>query len=279
MSGAPTTSRVRRYLVISGLSILVVLVGLALAAFIAARIDEGRERSEKAASDQHDAVVASMNRRAQETELANSNGAIAHRAKLAVMQQKIDQLSTNSDPGLQAVAAAEAAFTERLQAEMKIYAEGCDAVDEADVLNTASVKNKEMLATRRLAVRKFIAAAEGFKQFSIDIERIRRAELAKHNVPSELLETSMREFRKGIRRGNPLAIQMRDMDLKHGQALLGLIDLLEARWGTWRHESDNGLLVFGDDKDLNKYRELVKAVNDADAQRTLLRKRVQSLSK
>ena len=257
----------------------VVLLGLLLAACDSRRTGEANGRTAKNASDEHEAIVDSLNRRAEETALLNSNAAIATKAKLDAHQQRIAQLTTNSAPGMQALAAAETAFTDRLQLEMKIYAEGCDALDEADVLNTTSLTNKALLATRRLAVRKFISAAEGFRQFSIDIERIRRAELTRHNVPSDLLEVSVREFRKGLRPGNSLAIQMRDMDLKHGQALLGLIDLLETRWGAWRHETVDGPLVFEDEKDVDKFRELVKTVNDAEAKRILLRKRVQGAAK
>jgi hypothetical protein len=220
--------------------------------------------------------VDSINRRAEESALFFSNGAIRSKAALNGIQEKIDEFSADSNQVVQAVGRAMAAFADRYKAELKHYTDTTSAVAEADVLNFTSVTSKAVLTTRREGILKFIAAADRLKQFTLDIEQVLRVELMKRNIPSNAMEVAVRDFRMGMaQRGTSLALQMRDMDINQGQALLSLTDFLENQWGTWKLEKQE--LVFDRQEDLEHFRELLKTLNDVEEKQGLLRK--QALSK
>ncbi len=169
------------------------------------------------------------------------------------MQQSLEAASQGASGDTATVAKAGGAYLQRLQPLMKDYAEAAKSLKEPPVLNLSGVERREQLRAKKALVQKFLATNEKLAAFSANPENPFREELEKASVPAKTVEASLVGFRKSIASRSELAVQIRNDDLRIGNALLGMLDLLDANWGRWSYNTQRQKTIFQDDAALDKY--------------------------
>ena len=252
------------------------LSGLFLNLLMLALFFAGFFRGSQEATANRRVRVANESTRQMIQDLKNSvsNGTPGERLKVDEIAREMTDASQNLSGDNQTMVRASAAYLAQITAATRIYDEGLDALEKAEVLYPENIVSKATLQNRRMAVEKFLAAAEHYKKFQVDAEKIFRAELVRQKASPTAMETAMRDFQASVRGKNHLVVQIREADIRMGQAMLGLIDLQESRWGKWKYNKAEETIDFESDDDVEKYAKFLRVIEEIGVEQRQLQQQV-----
>jgi hypothetical protein len=173
--------------------------------------------------------------------------------RLDGMQQSLAAASEGASGDTALVAKAGAAYLQKLQPLVAEYAEAAKSLKEPPILDLRGLERREQLQAKKALVQKFLATNEKITAFTANPEKRFRAELEKASVPAKTVEASLAGFRKSVTSRSELTAKIRDDDRRMGNALLGMLDLLDANWGRWSYNTQKQKTIFQDDAVLDKY--------------------------
>lgn len=176
------------------------------------------------------------------------------------------------------VAQAGAYYMARLQNVVNDYTAAAQAIKSPLVfMNMNGVDQREQLATRKATVNKFLEANEKMLSFITKAEIIFREELVRAKVSPAALETALKGYRQTADERNYLTIQIRMDDQRIGNAMLGMLDLLDSNWGNWKYNPDKKNVIFQDTDAVAKYNEYFKDMTAAGKEQAKLQSQLLSL--
>lgn len=117
----------------------------------------------------------------------------------------------------------------------------------AQILNFATVTNKDQIASRRTLAQQALEKNDAFIKIISDSEKNIRADLEHMHIPPAEIETAIQTFRARNGRRLQLVLQARDCATIFGQSAIEVLDLLEAHWGKWKLASPTEKIHFNDD--------------------------------
>jgi len=161
-----------------------------------------------------------------------------------------------------------AAYTGRLQVEMKKYEECVRRMRESKVLSPQANDSREKISQNRQVVQDFMAANNTFSNFVYRAADHFEKELLARKLPDQLIRQTMVGFNRTSSVRKPYILQIRKTDAQIGQATLGMLDILDTWSGKWKIESATGMLLLPDDDAIAKYEELLAEVDEASEEQT-----------
>ena len=169
------------------------------------------------------------------------------------MQHSLEAASEGASGDTALLAKASAAYLQKLQPVMKEYGDAVKSLMEPPILNLDGVERREQLQARRVLVQRFLAVNEKLAAFTANPEKRFREELEKGSVPAKTVEAALAGYRKSAASQADVAAKIRNDDRRMGNALLGMLDVLDANWGRWSYNTQKQKTIFQDDAALDKY--------------------------
>jgi len=155
-------------------------------------------------------------------------------------------------------------FGSKMKDLAKKYESSWAALTNPPVLDMASVKSREELKVRREMVDEFIAESKALLDIAEHGTELYRQELLKHDLPRELREAGVKGFAQSFSNSNTRTlIAMRHADVRRGEAILKVVNLLEETWGQWEHLPATRKLQFQDAAQAAEYNAAMKELNQA----------------
>jgi hypothetical protein len=175
------------------------------------------------------------------------------RVRLEGVVNTLEAASQDSSGDTALLAKASAAYLQKLQPLMKEYGEAAKSLKEPPILNLSGVERREQLQARRALVQQFLAANDKLATFTSNPEKRFREEMEKGSVPAKTVEAALVGYRKSASSRAEVAAKIREDDRRMGNALLGMLDVLDANWGRWSYNAQKQKTIFQDDAALDKY--------------------------
>jgi len=104
------------------------------------------------------------------------------------------------------------------------------------------------------------------------------AELVRASVPAASIETALNAYEKVSPEKDQLTCRIRADDRHMGEALLGMLDLLETNLGKWKYDAERKKVRFDDDATLDKYIALREQMEFAAQEQKRLQARLLELA-
>jgi hypothetical protein len=193
------------------------------------------------------------------------------------MKTALDNASKQMTGDDALVARAGSGYMGRLQKILNDYTAAAQTIRSPSMLSMNGVGQREQLAARKEAVNKFLAANEKLMSFFTKAETIFREELARAKVPPALLDATLKGYRGTADERNFLQVQIRMTDQRIGNAMLGMLDLLDSNWGNWKYNPEKENVTFQDTSAIGKYNDYVKDMNDASKEQAQLQSKLVNL--
>jgi hypothetical protein len=94
-------------------------------------------------------------------------------------------------------------------------------------------------------------------------------------VPQTAIDSAVRGFQSGVP-GKAVAIRMRETDQRIGDSALRALDFLDEIWGQWNYSKDYDRVQFSPPGALQKYTELMEAIEAASREQNNLREQLKA---
>jgi hypothetical protein len=173
--------------------------------------------------------------------------------RLEGMQQVVEAAAANGTGDTALMAKATAIYLKKMQPALAEYNDVMKAWHETPILDLSGVQKREQLEPKRALVKRFLAANDKITALTVNPEKIYREELQKAAVPEKAIESAIAGIHNAIAARRELVSKIRGDDRRMGNALLGMLDVLDANWGHWRYDAQKQKTIFENDAALDKY--------------------------
>jgi hypothetical protein len=160
---------------------------------------------------------------------------------------------------------ATAAFHDEMQKLSTEYSAAAEPIHNPSVLDMSGVDKREQLQPRKELVKSFLASNEKLITFINSGETKYREILTKFNVPAPTADSTIKNYRHNDEERDFLLVRIRQGDQQIGDDLLGMLDVLDARWGNWKYNPARKNVAFTDDASLAKFNAYFKDMAEAAA--------------
>lgn len=154
-------------------------------------------------------------------------------------------------------------YVARMQDGLEKYNNAASKLRAAEVLNLETLSDKGLIAPRRALVQDFIAANDELKAVMTNSEDSIRADLTSLNVAPQEIDQAIAGFDSKFTPRRALVLQIRECDDHMGQAMTGILDLLETNWGKWNYDPTTNLVQFEDADAQSSYHQFLAALKAA----------------
>jgi hypothetical protein len=209
----------------------------------------------------------------------------SHAITIESSQPRIEKLKTALDEAAETgttdtalAAKATKAYLGKVQCLMMDYAAAEKKILAPPTLfDLSEVDHREQLQVKRKLVEDFLAANEKLMSFVMNSEAAYRDELTKFKVPAATAEGALRGFRGKAADRNFIGVKIRETDQKIGNAMLGMLDLLDTNWGDWKYDHQKKKPVFTDADAADKYDGHLREIQLAAADQLQLQRQLVNL--
>jgi hypothetical protein len=169
-------------------------------------------------------------------------------------------------------------YVSRIAQYQHDYEQASLALKAAQVLKASDLVRRDQLGPRRDIVRKFMDANLACKNF-IRHEDTYSKDLAAAGIPAPQREEALTRVRRSMAIQRPTLVSVREADERIGQAMLGIIELLDKQWGQWKYDQNAHVLRFEDGAALARYNSLMGEINQAASEQSDAQKRLAQILK
>ena len=200
-------------------------------------------------------------------------GTALEAARLAQLRHELERAAQELPGDDERLAKASTSYLARLQARIGEYNRSLRALRQAEILELRTIQTREQLQARRKLVQEFLTANGDYGNFQANAENHFRDELLSQKVSPKAQEQALREFEARMLQRHPLALEIRSADAQWGNAILGIIDLLDTNWGDWAYDPLNEAVTFQDDLNTSRYEAFLDAMDAAAETQTAVQQR------
>ncbi|MDB6065807.1 MAG: hypothetical protein JWR26_2015 [Pedosphaera sp.] len=198
----------------------------------------------------------------------------------AHLVQTLDNASKGATGDEAALMKGASAYFHKVQILQAAYTKASKELTAAHVLSSDDLTDREQLRARKAVVQKFLDANDTLKNFVRLNEENFQKELVSQNASASGISSAMGGFHETAAIQTPLLVELRTTDTRIGQAMLGVLDLLDSNWGEWRYNATNDRVTFNNTIVLDKYTaylgEIKSASKDQSTAKNQLAKLVRS---
>ena len=250
-----------------GLALLGLLAAIAVPNFVRART---KALQDNAALRDVDAATAAMRSRAIAS-LTNSN---PQPVDTQPLQKSFSRAADKASGDTAAMLKGSAAFLQRLENLKAAYEQALRELLAAKVLATDNLVQQAQIQQRKVIVTRFLQANEAVKTYVEQSEAYYRKELDSVQMSSTQRDAALNGFRKSLGPQAPLLVEIRNADARMGNAMLGILDLLDNNWERWEYNANISKIRFEDPAVFAQYNAFQvqirqAAIDQASAQKRL----------
>ncbi len=255
---------------VAGLVITGLLAAIAVPNFVRARtaalarIDAAKELRLATKNVQNE-VAANL------TNHTPSSQAVEH------FQEKLDEAAAKSTGEDAVMIRAAQSYLRQVQAAQADYQKALQELTAAHVLATSNLVSHPQIHDRELIVHRFLQCNESLSNFVSNSREIFSEELASVHVSKENIDIAVAGFERVAKPQQPLVAQIRGDDGKMGNAMLGVLELLDSHWGHWQYSSTAPHLVFEDREALAHYNSYLADIREAGSDQAAAQTKLASI--
>jgi hypothetical protein len=182
----------------------------------------------------------------------------------------IDRLRTQFDNAAQTLSGDDALIAQamslhvtRMEAAMKVYQSAVAELRASRILSLENLSDKPQITSRRAIVRNFLSANGDLENVVSNSEKNIRADLTRLQVGPAKMNAALTGYRAKAVPRTVLVLKIRECDDRYGQAMLAILDLLEANWGKWDYDSIAKTVRFEEPKAQDAYRQCLATIKKA----------------
>jgi hypothetical protein len=160
-----------------------------------------------------------------------------------------------------------ASWLEKLQGFTKDYETAAKQLREAKVLKF-DIHDRAGIEDDRKIVREFLDRNAKFADALQNSESHVRAELEAAGTPPATRDATLAGYTRSQDVIRPLQVKIRQCDQTLGENALGILDLLDQKWGKWERDEVTGKLRFQEQDTLEKFNGFIHKIQAAAAEQT-----------
>lgn len=145
----------------------------------------------------------------------------------------------------------------------------------AKVLDFSELNGKQELRERQALVKRYKASSDAMRDLVVGSADFFRAELNKLGAMPGKREEAVKTLQAQLAERAPVLLQIRDLDTRLSDDMLGVLSLMETNWGSW--SCPNGRVTFEDQKTLGEYNALIADLRTASQEQLAAQKKLVSL--
>jgi|GEM_PF-5988217 hypothetical protein len=161
------------------------------------------------------------------------------------------------------VSKATSAYLQKILGLTTNYTSAVRALEDPPILNMSTVARREQLIAKKELVKKFLAINEKLEAFVANSDDVYRKELQLAHCTPEKVEATVDAYRRSSQEKNLLALKIRGADQRKGDAMLGIIEVLDSSWGQWKYDQETKRVLFTDGGALRNYLTYREAMDSA----------------
>lgn len=184
--------------------------------------------------------------------------------------KSVDRLRSQFDSAAQTMSGDDAliakvmsAYVKRMESAAQDYQQAAADLRNAKVLSLQTLTDKNQIQYRRLVVQAFVTANDKLEGVISNGVTDIQADLTRLQVSPENAGAAIEGFRSRADVQTPILLKIRGCDDRMGQAMLGVLDLLQNNWGKWKYDSAANTVNFDDPAAENSYEQMVVAIKRA----------------
>jgi hypothetical protein len=154
-----------------------------------------------------------------------------------------------------------AAYLRQVEAASQKWQAMYNELAAAKILDFSELNGKQQLRSRQDLVRRYKASSEAMRELVVNSSDFFRSELTRLGSTPANTEQALQTLETQSANQRRLLLQIRDLDARMVQDMLGVLSLLETNWGTW--SSSSGPVVFEHPSTLQQYNTLLADLRTA----------------
>ena len=154
-----------------------------------------------------------------------------------------------------------AAYLRQVEAASQKWQAMYNELAAAKVLDFSELNGKQELRSRQELVRRYKASSDAMRELVVNSSDFFRNELTRLGSMAGNTEQAVHTLETQSANQRRLLLEIRDLDARMVQDMLGVLSLLEANWGSWSCPS--GPVVFNDPNTLQQYNTLLADLRTA----------------
>jgi hypothetical protein len=241
-------------LLLSGALLAIFMTGAARGLHNAQIVARARETTRQVANDLSRDIT---------NDTGLSNQLEARQAGVEKIRGALDNISSNTSGDTAVIAKVSSQHLAKMQALLTAYGAAYNALKTPPVLDMRGVTNRQQLATRKQAVKKFIAANDNLRVFVSNRIESYRDDLRAAGVAPAQMAAALQSYEKSEATHQPVLMRIRDDDRTIGNSMADTLELLDSNWGKWTYNAMRKKLDFEDAATLDKYMSYRDALQSA----------------
>ena len=186
-------------------------------------------------------------------------------ARLDDMEKSAQHLAASGKGEAALVGGVGANLLQKQKNVMENFYVAVKPLGKGHLLNMVGVQQPDEIEQREDLVRKGMAATKALVDFSHDIEKDYRTELARNGVSLSATTNGLQALHTNMAIVNPWIERMGVTGLDWAQNELAALDLLKTNWGRWSYDVNVRKVVFRDKLQVAEFNRLVGEINRTSA--------------
>jgi hypothetical protein len=154
-------------------------------------------------------------------------------------------------------------FAGKVNAMMRRYRDSAMALTNPPVLDFARVKTREDLKNREAVVQEYIKSCRDLQGLAENGPELYRKELEKVQLPSRMIDVTVKTFAKTFRSSAPRNPVVRKAEVRTGEAMLRILTLVDGEWDALTYDAAKQRYNFNNTTAEANYLRLCEEFNKA----------------
>ena len=145
----------------------------------------------------------------------------------------------------------------------------------AKVLDFSELNGKQELRERQALVKRYKASSDAMRELVVGSADFFRTELKRLGATPGKREEAVKMLQTRLATREPVLLQIRDLDTRLSDNMLGVLSLMETNWGSW--SCPGGRVTFENEQTLGEYNALIADLRSASQEQLAAQKKLVSL--
>jgi len=199
----------------------------------------------------------------------------ANSEDLARLRQKMEKASADLDGQDALLVKAWAAYLREIEIKSGKWQTLYQELQAAKILDFTELNGKQELRERQALVRRYKGASDDMRDLVVNSGDFFRDQLNKLGAAPARREEAVKSLQAQLAARGAVVLQIRDLDTRISDDMLGVLSLLETNWGTWSCPA--GRVTFEDGRTLREYNGLIGDLRSAGKEQIEAQKKLVSL--
>jgi hypothetical protein len=199
----------------------------------------------------------------------------AHTEDVTRLRQQMEKASTDFKGQDAILAKAWAAYLREIEVASQRWQALYRELGEAKVLDFGEVKDRQELRERQELVLRYKAGSDAMRDLVVNSADFFRGQLKQLGAAPGKREEAVKTLQAQMAQRGAVVLQIRDLDTRMSDDMLGVLTLLEKNWGRWT--CPTGTVMFEEPRTLREYNALIADLRTAGKEQIDAQKKLVSL--